>query len=93
MANITPTTIRALRIIEQSPGIRPERFGEQLWPDHEGWGRIGKCGAYGARRGVGMVLAAGGYLGKLRKAGLISAHGYLTPEGREALAAQESGDV
>jgi hypothetical protein len=41
-----------------------------LWgSDHPGWNRVGKAGAYGSTTGVGMCLAGGGYLGRLRQKG------------------------
>jgi hypothetical protein len=93
-------TIRALAIISEHAGesLGPQRFAHHYFPkDHPGWKRIGKCGAHGSRRGSGLVLWAGGFLGKLRAAGLIdwwnrsgeygaSRKCYLTKAGRDLLA-------
>ena len=88
---------RALEIIRDNPGIWPARFAELAWPDSEGWRRQRKCGNHGAHRGGGMYVAAGQYLGKLRREGLIYSHSktgqtcaYLTGDGRDAL--RESDD-
>lgn len=65
----TETAIRALRILAEHGPIRPSHFASLMWPESESWSRVGKCGAYGATRGVGMRLGGGGYLGRLTKKG------------------------
>lgn len=89
-------TIRALQIIRDNENIhRPTDFARAMWPDSEGWKRVGKIG-HGSHRGVGMILAGGGFLGKLVTQGLIIAslnveyrrydhNYYLTSEGRKLL--------
>jgi len=70
--NPTPTAIRALKIIRDHGPIRPREFGEKLWgKEHPGWRRVSKAGPSGSTRGGGMNLAAGGYIGKLFKAGWV----------------------
>ena len=87
---MTKKQIRALTIIAAVEEIRPARFAEWMWPNSPGWTRVAKCG-HGSHRGGGMYLAAGGYLGKLRRKGWLW-HGFydhfsyrLSDEGRRAL--------
>jgi transcription elongation factor Elf1 len=73
--------VRALNIILKSEGdMYPERFASLMWPDSEGHQRSHKVGRSGSSKGVGMALAAGGFLGRLRTAGLTdwkpAWHGY-----------------
>ena len=99
MSTLTQNQRKALEIISQhGDNIRcPTDFGHFMWPDAEGWRKVGKCG-YGSTYGVGMRLASGGYLGRLRKAGLIDwrycehegRQFFLTDEGRKALDSKES---
>jgi hypothetical protein len=72
----------------------PERFASLMWPDSEGHQRSHKVGQSGSSKGVGMALAAGGFLGRLRAAGLTdwkpAWHGYqhfhfVTQEGERLL--------
>lgn len=65
---ITETTKRALEIIRNHRITAPRQFAEFMWPDSQGWSRTTHAGV----RGGGMSLAGGGYLGKLRKLGLIT---------------------
>lgn len=93
-------TIRALQIIRDDETIhRPTEFARKMWPGSEGWQRVGKIG-HGSHRGVGLLLAAGGFLRKLRAQGLIiisldrdyrsySRDYYLTSKGREMLEEHE----
>lgn len=90
---MTAATKRALKILEAKPGgLKPSDFAEAMWPDSSGWKRIHKCGPGASSPGVCMALAAGGFLGRLRKQGLteivhlecFSLH-RLTKRGREAL--------
>ena len=91
---MTPATLKALRIVRDNPDLRPAQFARLYWPKHEGargWDQPHKCGQ-GTHRGMGMYTAAGGFLGKLRKRGLISGgfwpHGYhITRAGSQALLA------
>ena len=68
---VTNPQNRALQILSENRIERPGQFARLMWPDAEGWARTTKCGAYGVCRGGGMRMAAGGYLGRLRKAGLV----------------------
>lgn len=91
---LTDKQIKALIILRDHGPMRPEEFARRMWPDALGWKKHGKCGPYGATTGVGMRLGAGGYLGRLRKAGLAeyrwSADRYgtytgISPDGLDAL--------
>jgi len=62
---------RALEILRDNPGVTAGRFGHLMWPDAEGHKHHTKCGNKGVSVGGGMNLAAGGFLGKLIKAGLV----------------------
>lgn len=64
---------RALEILRDNPGIAPRAFAKKMWPDSEGHKHHTKCGNKGVSVGGGMNLAAGGFLGKLAKAGLVAA--------------------
>lgn len=67
---MTKLEIRALQILLDHGPVRPRAFARHLWGrDHEGWDRVGKCGAQGSTTGTGLVLSAGGYLGRLRQKG------------------------
>jgi len=86
-------TIRALLLIRDYENIhRPTEFARLMWPDSEGWQRVGKIG-HGSHRGVGLLLVAGGFLARLKYKGLILDHCnrdyshdyYLTSEGRKLL--------
>lgn len=70
---LTDAEARALTVIQQQGKVidRPSDFAYYMWPDSRGWTRAAKCG-YGTSKGGGMRTAAGGYLGKLRKRGLIT---------------------
>ena len=50
----------------------PSQFARFMWSDNLGWHRQGKAGNNGVAKGVGMRLAGGAYLGKLRKYGYVS---------------------
>jgi hypothetical protein len=64
-------TIKALLIIKNHPEIHgPRDFARLMWPNSPAWRHYTKCGS-GVHRGGGMYLAAGGFLGKLIRAGLI----------------------
>lgn len=68
---LTDNQVRALKILLKSPDpVYPALFARKMWPDSEGHQRSHKVGRKGASRGAGMAIAAGGYLGKLRAAGL-----------------------
>lgn len=67
----TDAQIRALTIISSNEIERPAHFARLMWPNAEAWCRPAKCGNHGVSKGGGMRMAGGGYIGKLRKAGLI----------------------
>lgn len=68
---LTKQQVRAVRILCRAENpVKPKAFARAMWPDAEGWQSYAKCGAKGVSRGGGMVLAAGGYLGRLRVAGI-----------------------
>ena len=83
---VTETTKRALEIIRDHHITMPHQFARFMWPDNPAWSRTTKAGV----RGGGMNLAGGGYLGKLRKWGLITGGfngmvAHLTSEGWRAI--------
>lgn len=88
---LTDSQTKALTIIRDNKIHYAAEFARLYFDEgNPGWRRISRCGAYGSSRGGGLILFAGGYLGKLRKAGLISGigSGYqfrLTENGRDAL--------
>ena len=83
--NITESTRKSLGIIAAAPGLRPDAFARLYFDkDHPGWTRHTRCGN-GTRSGGGLVLWAGGQLGKLKHAGLVTVRNELTKAGREAL--------
>lgn len=92
---MTPQLLRALTILKAG-SCRPAEFAKKMWPDADGWRRSIKCGG-GSHMGGGMVLAAGGYLGKLRRDGWAQS-GYpagttsISKKGLEALAAEGGRD-
>lgn len=98
---LTAGQVRALEVVEKGGSIVPREFARAMWPESAGWMRSSRCGPNGVHRGGGMYLAAGGYLGRLSKLGLVRQQfrgvlydkdGYaLTESGKQALrAAQEA---
>lgn len=69
----TEFQIKALTIIRDNPGIHANQLSEKLWPESIAHKRSYNVG-HGAARGVGAWLAAGSYVGKLRKKGLVRYH-------------------
>jgi len=89
---LTAKQRQALEIVRDHPGLEPAQFSRLMWPDSEGHQHHTKCGPKGTCRGGGMRLAAGGYLGKLVKAGLVERYFgelisgfYLSKEGKRQL--------
>ena len=68
---LTKAQTKALTIIQEHQPIYPWYFSYLMWPDSDGHKHYHKCGPKGVCRGLGMALAAGGYLGKLVKKGLV----------------------
>ena len=88
---ISEKTIAALKVIASSDGITPGRFAALAWPDNPHHSRVYNSGR-GAVSGRGLVRSAGGYLGRLYKAGLVrrSIHGggwlyYISSAGQKAI--------
>lgn len=67
---LTKTMAKAIQVIGAHDGTRARSFGKLMWPDAKAWSVYGNVG-HGVTRGVGMQLMSGGYLGKLRKRGLV----------------------
>jgi len=78
-ALLTPKQKQALAIVQANPGIRPKRFAELMWPKSDCWERRYRCGN-GSHKGGGMYQAGGGYLGRLRKLGLVHLEGPMDAE-------------
>lgn len=92
---LTDAQRRALEIVQSNPGISAAEFARKMWPESHGWNTRRKCGGYGVHKGGGMYVAAGQYLGKLHRAGLVKRSfgtippsTYITPAGRAALGDQ-----
>lgn len=61
----------ALDILHRNGEMTPAQFARQYFPkDHPGWNRHCKCGPKGTHCGSGLVMWAGGFLGKLCREGL-----------------------
>lgn len=92
---IGPNVLRALAILRDKGPIRPAWFAHLWFPrDHPGWSRSCKCGPYGSTRGSGLVMWAGGYLGRLCRTGWAEHRGWdvgvaLTTEGKKVLREQD----
>lgn len=86
---LTPKQRQALELLRDHQIDSPTQFARLMWPDADGWRRVGRCGLNGSTRGVGMRLGAGGYLGRLRKAGFIDHSNRLTPAGHAALESED----
>lgn len=72
---MTKTEIKAIKILDVEYGreLSARQFAEEMWPDSPGWDKSTN-NSYGAQRGKGMWLAAGGYLRKLQRKGLVTAN-------------------
>jgi hypothetical protein len=63
----TPSILKQLAILAEHGPLSPNAFAHFYFDGgHPGWTRGTRCG-HGTRRGGGLVLWAGGALGKLRK--------------------------
>ena len=76
---LSPKRRRALEILRDCGPISPAQFAEYMWPESPCWTHIHKCGNKGASQGVMMAMAGGGFLGKLRRDGLIMVAGWGPP--------------
>lgn len=81
--------LKTLAIIIDRKDITPKYFAKKMWPDSPAWKNSHGCGN-GSHKGGGMYQAAGGFLGKLRRTGLIDEYydgitkiRTLTKKGRE----------
>lgn len=89
----------ALEILERvgPEGISPRGFGLTFWPDSD-MHKKHSNNTYGAQVGKAGWLAAGSYLGKLRKKGWARYGGWelrnycITKEGRKALQLEREKD-
>jgi hypothetical protein len=81
---IGPKTLKALQIIKDAGAVSPKQFSHLMWPDAEGHGVPGSCG-YGVAFGIGMWKAAGSFLGRLRRLGLIKNNNSLSDKGLKTL--------
>ena len=71
---LPPGIKRALEVLLEHGPCTPSRFASFYFvKDHPGWKRHCRCGPHGSHAGSGLVMAAGGLLGKLRKRGLAEA--------------------
>lgn len=94
-AKFTDQVQKALLIIRDKKPTRPGEFAYWMWEDSPKWNMRTKCGN-GVTIGGGMNLAAGGFLGRLKKDGWIewewssrsndhSRKYYLTDQSKKAL--------
>lgn len=82
------STIKALQLIDEKEITNGRQFAFLMWPDSEAW-QHSSNGGRGSQRGKGMWLAGGSFLGRLKKAGLITGSNgrkhNLTPKGKALL--------
>lgn len=98
MSQMTKSVRRALETLRRVGEVYPRRFAREMWPDSPCWKHHTKAGNKGVMLAGGMNLAAGGYLAKLMKRGLVSLRYSstsqpfysLSMEGRKALEAAEA---
>ncbi len=64
-------TQKALAIIRDHEIELPSQFADLMWPNSPARHVSYKCGPYGSSRGIALNRAAGAFLGRLRKQGLI----------------------
>lgn len=75
---------RALEVLRDHGPLTPAQFARRYFSkDDPGWQRHCKCGPRGTHRGSGLVMAAGGILGKLRRRGWARYHA--TPANQTAI--------
>ena len=99
---LTDARRRALSILRNHPkGLTASEFGDLMWPNSPAHTRVYNCGPNASTTGMGVWLAAGSYLAKLRRAGLTAHHWYMnttrlnfiSQDGRAALESTEEGQV
>jgi hypothetical protein len=83
-SGIGPKTLIALAIIKEHGPVTPRQFSQLMWPDAEGHEVPGSCG-HGVAVGIGMWKAAGSFLGKLNRMGLIKNDNSISDIGMETL--------
>lgn len=66
--------IEALLILRDRKPKSYSDFAELFWHDNPMHQRSSNAGTHGSRRGAGAWLAAGSYLGKLSKSGIVMSH-------------------
>lgn len=86
---MTPTMLRALKLLRDAGPTTPATFGHAMWPTHAVYGR--------ELRAQGAGYAGGGYLSKLQKRDLVQyeagARRYrISPKGLELLKQEEDRD-
>lgn len=69
---LTQSNRRALEILRDVKEMYPRQFSKAMWPDSPCWKHHTKAGPGGVMLAGGMNLAAGGYLAKLLRRGLVS---------------------
>lgn len=67
---LTETWKKALGFLAAVDTTTALEFAGQMWPDSPAWSKS-RCGPVTGGRGIGMVRAGNGLLGKMRKAGLV----------------------
>lgn len=91
---LSPGVKKALLILRAHGPLMPKAFAELFFPaDHPGWARRSRGDTEGLRRGSGLVIYAGCFLGKLRARGLaestVSGQTRLTQKGWNAIGGRE----
>lgn len=64
-------TIEALIILRDKKPQSFAQFAKLFWPENLMHRRHTNCGTHGSRRGAGAWFAAGSYIAKLERAGLV----------------------
>lgn len=67
-------TAQAVKLLKEYDGLSARQFAKLFWPNSAGWSRVKNQGR-GATHGKGMWLAAGAFLSKLERQGLVGRKG------------------
>ncbi|UCH50637.1 MAG: hypothetical protein JSV54_06375, partial [Chloroflexota bacterium] len=78
-----------LELINNNKIRSAKHFAELMWPDSPCWKKVYHVGR-GATKGVGMWLASGSFLAKLRRQGLIT-HFFLSVDYNETITLTSKG--